>query len=405
MSFIGVFYDSYRNTLYHKWIDETGKRRVEKFSPKYEYYIEDKTGKSEIKDIYGTSVVHQETDSRDGLKSIVLSGVKCYEHDIPQDLKFLQKKYGNKKLDVNIDNFQIAFIDIEVASPKEFPKPEEAKFPINLITVYFSKQKQSVTFGNKEYTGDSDLVKNFVCIPDEKRFLEKFLMILRKQKVDIVTGWNSTMFDIPYIINRCRNLGIDYTKFSTFNIVNKKRNHEEYIIAGIAQYDYLELYKRFRYKNQESYSLNNVAKDELNESKFDYEGTINNAWEKNWNEFVEYNVQDVELVRKFEDTFRFIELAITICYQALIPFDSIFSTLPMHVGYILKFLHNKKMVMPARQDSESEEYPGAYVYATPGMYKNIMSYDVESEYPHMIMQFNIGPETLRKDPKNTDGLI
>jgi DNA polymerase elongation subunit (family B) len=331
--------------------------------------------------------------------------VRCYEADISEEIKFLNKLYGKKRLSVNMDDFNVCIIDIEVESPNEFPKPEQSKFPINLITVWFSKSNKTFTFGNREYTGDN--IKNYWYCKDEKRMLEEFINFFRKKQCDFLSGWYNSTFDIPYIVNRCKNLNIDYTKLSPFNIVKEKHGKKglEYSITGISILDYVYLYKKFVKDPKESYSLNAVAIDEINEGKLDYEGSINNAWQVDWNKFAEYNVQDVLLVKKLDQKLRFFQLVVTICYDALIPFELVFSTLPMHTGYIYRFLHNQNMVMPMAKKNKHEEYPGAYVYAKTGLHKYIISYDVVSEYPHMIMQYNIGPETLRLDPENTEGLI
>lgn len=406
MSFLSIYYDSYKNKLYHRYLNpETNKMTTDVVTPKYEYYIKDKTGKSDMFDVFGNPVVKKETDNRDGIKSIISSGIVTYETDINQDLKFLNKEYGKKILSVDMNNFNVCNLDIEISVEDVFPDPEKANFPINAITLKNSKNKQIYTFGLYDYTGNSDTVKNYLYCPDEKTLLEKFIMFFRKCKFQIITGWNICVFDIPYLINRMEKLGVDYSKLSPHSIVTKKRGYEEYTIAGIAQLDYMKLYKRFTFTDRESYSLNFISKYEKVGGKLDYEGTINDLWKNDWNKFIEYNIQDVLLVDKLDLKLRFIELAISICYDSLIPFEQVFSTIPMHMGYCLKFLHNKNMVMPVKIKSEHQSFPGAYVYNKLGMHNYVVSFDIQSLYPTLIRQFNIGPDTLVKDPKNTEGLI
>lgn len=403
--YLGVHYDWKKNNIYHKYIDEEGKRRTEKISPKYTYYIEDTTKKSSIKDIFGTPVVKKETDSRDGYKSIV-TNTKTWETDINPALKFLNDRWLNDDLKVQLSHFQIADWDIEIQSEDGFPYPEQATFPINLISVILTKPHEVFTFATTPYTGDNkELVKNYHYFDSEEKMLKYFIKFFRKAKVDILTDWNGDGFDLPYFCRRCENLGIDYTKLSPINIVDKKRGRLEYSIAGVAHLDYQKLYKKFCKDPRESYSLNAISMEELKEGKLEYEGTINSLWRNDWNKFVEYNIQDVLLLEKLDQKLRYIEKAITICYSSLIPFDQIFATLPMHTGYALKYLHKRNIVMPVRQKQKSEDFPGGYVFAKPGKHKYVISYDVESLYPTLIRQFNIGPETLRIDPKNTDGLI
>lgn len=402
MLYLSINYDFFSNKIYYKYIDNEGKRKSEIISPEIEYYIFDKTGKSILKDIYGNSVVKRTTDEYNKLKNILDSGSECCEADISGELKFLNKIYLNEKIDFQQENFNICKIDIEVQSSDEIPLPAEAKkYPINLISI--SVNGEMTTFGIKEYTGEK--VKNYYYISEEKNMLEEFISFFRKKKIDILTGWYINQFDLPYLINRCKYLNVDYNRLSPFNIVVEKKKYNEYIIYGISQLDYLELYKKFTYGSRESYSLHSISMAELQEGKLKLEGTVNNEWKDNWNNFVEYNIQDVNLVDKLDNKLRFIELALIMSFDALIPFENIFATLPLHTGYILRYLHKNNMVMPQRKKQEDEVYPGAYVFAEQGIYKNVISYDVESEYPSMIMRYNISPETLRKDPKDFTNLI
>ncbi len=410
--FTRIYYDSYKNRLYCNEY-ENGKRKKHDFHPMFEYYVpyNDTSGESnqqeEFRDIYGNRVMPQSSDSRQSMKQVA-SCTKTCETDIPEDVKFLQKRYKGRTLKVNIGNFQIATIDIEVESEKEFPKPEEAKFPINLISIHYSKEDEVYTFGTRPYTGDSPLVKNYHYCPDEKTMLERFIKHFRKKSVDILTGWNVMGFDVPYIVNRCRNLKIE-TLLSPINLdyVQRKTGgyHIEgggFTIPGISILDGLELYKNFVYTKRERYSLQFIGKLEVDEGKKDLEGTVNTAW-KQWNEFVEYNIQDVLLCKKIEDKKKHIKLTIQFCYQALIPFERIFSSITLVTGYMLRYLHERNIVFPDRINTEkNKKFPGAYVMAKPGFYEYVVSFDVASMYPHMLMMYNISPETIVMNPEDTD---
>jgi DNA polymerase elongation subunit (family B) len=404
--FTRIFYNAYKNKLYCIE-NNNGKRNKIEFSPEFEYYVPDNTEQSPYKDIYGNPMKLQISDTSKGMKEVA-SCTKCAETDIPGDVKFLQKRYKGKKLKVDIGNFQIATIDIEVESPSEFPEPEDAKYPINLISVHYSKEDKTYTFGIRPYTGD--LVQNFHYCADEKTMIERFIRHFRVKKVDILTGWFSRTFDIPYIINRCRNLKIDEEKFSLspINLYRKKHwsgyhidESDGYEIAGISILDGVDIFKNFEREKRVSYSLQNIGMEIVSEGKKDYEGTINNAWQIDWNGFVEYNVQDVLLVKKIEEKKKYIELTITLCYQALIPFQRIFSSISLVEGYILKFLHEKNIVL---LDHEKNKYtakiPGAFVFAKTGHHKYCMSIDAESLYPFTILQFGISPETLKLNDSN-----
>lgn len=291
----------------------------------------------------------------------------------------------------------------------QFPKQDEAKFPINLISVHYSKEDQFYTFGIRPYTGDSPLVKNYHYCIDENTMIKEFIHHFRKKNVDILTGWNVMGFDVPYIINRCKNLKIEES-LSPINIYKERRTggyHIEgggYVIAGISILDGLELYKNFVYTKRERYSLQFIGQIELKKGKKDLEGTVNNEWKNNWNNFVEYNVNDVILCKEIEDKKKHIKLTIDFCYQALIPFDKIFSTISLVTGYMLRYLHERNIVFPDREHTgeKDKKFPGAYVMAKPGYYNWVVSFDVASMYPHLLMMYNISPETLVLNPENPE---
>lgn len=403
-----IFYDAYKNHLYCIENNE-GKRNKIDFHPHFEYYVPDQSGQSPFKDIYGNSVTLQTSESRKEMKAVSES-VKTCETDISEDVKFLQKRYKGMKLKSDLKNFQIATIDIEVAGEKQFPKPDEAKYPINLISIHYSKEDKVYTFGTQPYTGTSELVKNYHYCEDEKTMIERFIVHFRKKFVDILTGWNVMGFDVPYIINRCRVLGIEIS-MSPINLYKERKTggyHIDgggYTIAGISILDGLELYKNFVYVKRERYSLQFIGMLEVGEGKKDLDGTVNDEWKHNWNNFVEYNVQDVLLTKKIEDKKKFIKLTIDFCYQALIPFDRIFSTITLVTGYMLKYLHERNIVFPDRvHESKDKKFPGAYVMAKAGYYNWVVSFDVASMYPHMLMMYNISPETLVVNPESTEGL-
>jgi len=402
MSFTRIFYDGYKNRLYCVENDGTKRKKLD-FHPKFEYYVPDKTGTSEYKDIFGNPVSLMTSETRKDMKSMA-EAVKTCETDIGEDIKFLQKRYGGKNIKPNMENFQIATLDIEVESKYEFPKQEEAKHPINLISVHYSQTNEIFTYGLLPYTGNSDLVKNYHYFANENDLIERFIKDFRKQKVDIISSWAGRTFDIPYIINRCENLGIDVS-LSPINMYRQKHwggyhinQSDGYDIAGIAQLDGLDLFKNFEREKRVSYSLQNIGMEVVGEGKKDYEGTINDAWEKDWNGFVEYNVQDVVLVTKIEEKKKYIELAITLCYQTLIPFQKIFSSISLVEGYILRFLYQQNLVMPDKSSNKLvKRIPGAYVYAKSGIFKYCMSLDAESLYPFTILQNGISIETLIMD--------
>ena len=434
--FKNIYYD-YKTNKIHLTEVWNGKsvRLVEDF--KFSYYVEDNTGQSDIHDVYGKSVKPQVSETREDMQSLKKSGFYLCESDIAPDVKFLQERYAGVKMDSDIDNFNICYIDIELASKEGRWQPEFAEAPINLITVKSSTLGKSFTFGTTEFTKTgSKYVENYAYIPDEVDMLKSFVKWFRKQKFDIVTGWNVKKFDIYYIINRIKIIegeGLE-NKLSPINKVTYNKRWDEYNIPGIAIIDYMELYKNFTFVNLPSYSLNAVAKHELGDQKIDLDGQINTIYETNWNKFAEYNVQDVLLVEQLEQEKKFLELTISLCYQALIPLEKVFSSIAVHEGYIMNYLHQNKMVMSDRKKDhidwwkDGEYYnvkgylqntrwedneksfkkgfvKGGHVEANPGFYECNLSYDVESFYPHEIMKNNISPDTKVILPEDRADLI
>lgn len=461
--FKNIYYDSYKNKI-HLWEIVDGKHRYESFDHEVEYYVEDKTKKSPITDIYGTPVIKRVAESTKSLRELRKS-VKLYESDVSEEIKFLQKRYGNSEERVDPTQYNVCVLDIEVASGQkysndhlirvkdtsvmemtikefvvldcekykvfdeekkqwvdyakscyaensEFPKPEFSKYPINLITLNFTNKGKIYTFGSDPYTGKSPLVNNYIHDKNEKQLLEKFIQFWRKSKVDIAVAYNAP-FDFGYILKRCENLGIDPNLLSPVGRVEYK-NPKRIRIHGITILDYIDLYKKFSFTPQPSYKLENVAMSEIKEGKTKYEGNIFTIWKTNWNLFVEYNVQDTILVEKMDKKRRFINLAIKLAMESIVPIDKCMTTTAIVEGYILKTIHKQNKVMSdrVRQDTwgfekdeeDDDELEGAYVEAHPGFYNWLMSFDVESLYPHMIMMYNISPETKLSfdDIKNMD---
>jgi DNA polymerase elongation subunit (family B) len=242
--------------------------------------------------------------------------------------------------------------------------------------------------------------------------LLEFLKFWCKNHPDIVTGWNVKFFDIPYVMNRMRFIFDNDTinKMSPWNYVNAdriqlgKKNQQYWNILGVSVLDYFDLYKKFTYVRQESYRLNYIAKVELGESKLDnpYE-TFKDFYTKDYQKFVEYNIQDVELVDKLEDKMKLIELCLTMAYEAKVNYTDVYSQVRCWDTIIYNHLLKKNIIIPPREDHDKDtQYEGAYVKDPQlGLHNWIVSFDLNSLYPHLIMQYNLSPETLvGVQPKN-----
>ena len=223
---------------------------------------------------------------------------------------------------------------------------------------------------------------------------------------EVITGWNSAMYDIPYLVRRLdRVLGEKLMKrISPWGLITERktvikgREQIHYDIGGISQLDYLDLYKKFTYKAQESYRLDYIAEVELGQKKLDHSefDTFKEFYTKGWDKFVKYNIIDVELVDRMEDKMKLIELALTMAYDAKVNYNDVFSQVAMWDSIIYNYLKKQNIVIPPKTKSEkSEKYAGAYVKEpVPGVYDWVVSFDLTSLYPSLIMEFNISPETL-----------
>jgi DNA polymerase elongation subunit (family B) len=305
------------------------------------------------------------------------------------------------------DKVLILTIDIEVASENGFPDPNTAVEEVLAITVKNHKTKKIMVWGINDYNNTRDDVVYVYC-NDEKVLLEKFVEFMANVKPDVITGWNTTFFDIPYLCNRITNLfGSEMMyNLSPWEIVTEEktvtfgRDVSRYNIWGVSSLDYLDLYKKFTYTDQESFALDYISFIELGVKKdpnpYD---TFKEWYTKDYQSFVDYNIKDVELVDALEDHLGMIQLMLTMAYEAKINYNDVYSQNRMWDVIIYNYLRDKNIVIPQRRKSHKvAKYEGAYVKEPQtGQHDWIMSFDLNSLYPHLIMQYNISLETLIKE--------
>ena len=304
-------------------------------------------------------------------------------------------------------------IDIEVECENGFPNPRQSIEPLLSITVKNHQTQGIVVWGIGKFTTDRDDVTYIQC-KDETDLLEEFIVFWEQNTPDVVTGWNIDFFDIPYLMNRIKLLfGEKKLKaFSPWGNVSDKevfmmgRKHQMYDILGVATLDYLQLYKKFTYTNQENYRLDHIAHVELDEQKQEnpYE-TFQEWYTKDYQSFIEYNITDVELVDRLEDKLKLIELLITMAYDCKVNYSDMLGSVKYWDILIYNYLRKKNIIVPQKRkhSSKAERYEGAYVKDPQvGMHNWVVSLDLNSLYPHLIMQYNISPETLIKQVKNVD---
>ena len=329
--------------------------------------------------------------------------------------QWISEKYPGE-IRFDLKDMRIYTIDIEVECENGFPDTEAAAEKILLITIKDFATGKFITWGTREYQGENE----YRVFSNEQDMLADFVQFWAQNTPDIITGWNCNLYDIPYICRRIdRVLGDKWMKsLSPWNKVNMRevyirgRKNLAYDILGVSILDYLDLYMKFTYTNQESYRLDHIATVELNEKKLDHSEYENFKafYTNDWDKFVEYNIHDVELVDRLEQKMKLLELAVTMAFDAKVNFEDVYSQVRMWDTLIYNYLKERKICVPPKQEAKKDDkYAGAYVKEPkPGLYNWVASFDLNSLYPHLIMQYNISPETLseRRHPTATvDGLL
>ena len=321
--------------------------------------------------------------------------------------QYISDKYPEDEIKFDMSKIRLVTLDIEVKSENGFPDPEASAEEILLISIQDYNTKEIITWGVNPFVNKQKNV-NYIECGTEYVLLSRFIDYWTNNTPDVVTGWNVKLYDIPYLTGRLvKVLGEkEMRKLSPwrkntenfYHIMGQKKLY--YDVAGVAQLDYLDLYKKFTYTNQESYRLDHIAKVELGQQKLDHSefDTFKDFYTKGWQKFVEYNIIDVELVDRLEDKMKLIELALTMAYDAKVNFDDVFFQVRMWDNIIYNYLKKRDIVIPPKERSKKDDkYAGAYVKEPkPGKYDWVVSFDLNSLYPHLIMQYNISPETLRE---------
>lgn len=322
--------------------------------------------------------------------------------------QYIADMYPEEEIKFDISKIRLLTIDIETRSENGFPDVESADQEILLITIQDYTTKEIITWGVGPFKlkQGNHYYKQF---NNEYDMLSDFSQWWEENMPDVVTGWNIQLFDIPYLVGRIdRVLGEKRCRrFSPWGLVSEKelyikgKKYKTFDVGGITQLDYLELYRKFTYTNQESYRLDHIAFVELGQKKLDHSefDTFQDFYTNGWQKFVEYNIVDVELVDRLEDKMKLIELAITMAYDAKVNYNDVFYQVRMWDTIIYNYLKKNNIVIPPKKDSsKSDKYAGAYVKEPiPGRYDWVVSFDLNSLYPHLIMQYNISPETLLEE--------
>ena len=317
--------------------------------------------------------------------------------------QYIANEYKDE-IDWQKDKIKIFTIDIETSCEEGFPDVDNPVEELLCLTVKNQTNKQIITWGTGDFKTDREDV-TYVRCNSEKELIKEFMSFWMKNYPDIITGWNCKFFDIPYLLGRISRLTDNKVirKLSPWGLVEQKeiivrgRPKTIFSIMGIAMLDYIDLYQKFIPVSQESYKLDYIGKVELGIGKDEmpYE-TFREWYTKDFQSFVDYNIQDVEIVDRLEDKLKLIELILTMAYEAKVNYDDVFSQVRVWDVLIYNYLRKEHIVVPEKSEQVKDtKYDGAYVKEPmTGMHDWIVSFDINSLYPHLIMQYNISPEKI-----------
>ena len=409
------FYTSvnrYGNSILYRGYDEHGNRvaRKDKFCPTL-YAVSDKeTGYKSLTNQHVNPIEFSSmSDARDFVQQyseVQNFEVHGNEHFVSQ---YIYSKFPDE-IKFTREVINVTSIDIEVDSSDGFPFPEEARHSITSIAMKNNTDSKFYIWGMKNYdTSQSQHDVVYIKCDDEVKLLLSFLDHWDSEKLspDVVTGWNVRFFDIPYLVNRIsRVLGEDMVKkLSPWRLVSKrpvrimKKTSDAFELTGIQQMDYLDLFKKFAYTygQLDNYKLDTVAHVVLGERKLSYDDYTGLAdlYENNFQKFIDYNIVDVELIERLEDKLGLITLAMTMAYRGGVNYSDTMGTTRIWDTIIYRELMNRNIAVPPAKEKIKNPYVGGYVKnVNPGLYDWVVSFDLNSLYPSIIVQWNMSPETL-----------
>jgi DNA polymerase elongation subunit (family B) len=422
LSYVDSLYDRERDRI-HVVERRDGERVYRDYPANYIFYYDDPRGK--FRSIYNTPVSRfSSRNNKEFRKELrIHSGKQIYESDINPVFRCLEENYKGQ----DAPRLHTAIFDIEVAfDPERGYSPTSDPFnPVTAISVYLDWLEQLVTLAvpprHMSWETAQELIQDFdntILFEREEDMLKTFLDLL--DDADVVTGWNSEGYDIPYTVNRvARVLTKDDTRrFCLWNQFPKQREFERfgaaqitYDLIGRVHMDYMQLYRKYTYEERHSYSLDAIGEYELDERKTPYEGTLDQLYNNDFKKFIEYNRQDVMLIAKLDRKLKFLDLANTLAHENTVLLQTTMGAVAVTEQAIIVEAHERGMVVPNRSgrlDSEDTQAAGAYVaYPKKGMHDYVGSIDINSLYPSTIRALNMGPETVvgQLRPVMTDQLI
>ena len=402
-------YNPFNESVFLRTWTEDG-QRIDTEIPFRPFLYLEKDGAEDAVSIFKTSLMKKTfKNSLERKKFVDNTANKRIFHNLAPEQQFLIDMYKEQNGDPNFSQFplKVFLLDIEVDTTVEagFPVPERAAVPINLITIYDTLTKATHTWGLKEqYTPTLPDCIYHRC-KDEQDLILQFVDFWKSDYPDIASGWNSSGFDFPYIINRfMRIFGDDFVKqLSPVGSVRGRKVFTDmgkevtiWSISGVSLIDYMDLYKAFSPGEKESFSLNYIAEIELGEGKIAYNAvSLGELAHTDWKLFVDYNIQDVHLLVKLEEKLKFLEIARMIAYKGCSNFEAALGKVAVVTGAVAIQAHKQGMVIPTFPNNlDREAFEGGFVRDPErGIQKSIVSFDVNSLYPNTIITLNISPET------------
>ena len=410
MSYVDAWFDRENDIIKVVERNKKSEREFRDIPVKHTFYVKDPKGK--FQSIYGEPVTRFVCKNTKELRKeqAINSGRTMYEADINPIFSTLSEHYLNQ----DAPKLNVAFFDIEVDFDPErgYASPDDAFMPITAIAVYLQWLETMVCLAvppkGLKMSDAEEMVKEFgnvMLFDNEADLLKTFLELI--QDADVLSGWNSEGFDIPYTVNRVtKALSKDDTrKFCLFNQFPRRREYEKYgrqavtyDLIGRVHLDSLELYRKYTYEERHSYRLDAIAEYELGERKTQYEGTLDQLYNNDFKTFVEYNINDCMLLEKLDKKLKFMDLANTLAHECTVLLQTTMGAVAVTEQAIINEAHRRGFQVPNRpkmDEREDNAAAGAYVaYPKEGIQDWIGSLDINSLYPSAIRALNMGPETI-----------
>ena len=409
MSYVDAFYDRDNDIIRVVERDDKGQRHFKEYPARHVFYYIDPRGKFQSIKGEPLSRVSSKNVKEHRKELAIHSNKKLYESDINPIYRCLEDHY----LNTDAPKLNVAFFDIEVDFDPErgYASPEDAFMPITAIAVYLQWMETMIclaippkTLSMAEAKRQVEDMPNTMLFETESEMLDTFLDII--QDVDVLSGWNSEGFDIPYTVNRVTKVlsKEDTRRFCLWNQFPKKREYEKYgktavtyDFIGRVHLDSLELYRKYTYEERHTYRLDAIAEYELGERKTQYEGTLDQLYNNDFKTFIEYNRQDTSLLDRLDKKLKFLALANTLAHECTVLLATTMGAVAVTEQAIINEAHKRGMIVPNRvnRDGIDTQAAGAYVaYPKKGIHEWIGSLDINSLYPSAIRALNMGPETI-----------